>query len=461
MDMIENQTYDEITVGQTASIERKLTQSDIQLFAYVSGDVNPAHLDEEYAASSMFQEVIAHGMWGGSLISSVLGTELPGPGTIYLGQTLKFSRPVHLGDVLTVTVTVLEKGDKNRVKLECVCTNQDGDSVMKGTADVLAPTKKVSRPRAELPEVRLRDRRAQIKAVLNNAKGIPAQRTAVVHPVTANAIQQLHEAAQNELIIPVLVGPADKINIAAAEASIDVSNYEIVNTEHSHQAAKEAVKLARSGSVNVIMRGSLHADELMHAVLDHNNGLRTDRRASHVSVMDVPAYPKPLLITDAAVNISPTMEEKRDIVQNAIDLAHIMGNKKPKVALLSAVETVTPNMQSTIDAASLCKMADRGQITGGELDGPLAFDNAISLEAARTKGIESNVAGQADILVAPDIEAGNMLTKQLAHFGDALFGGIIMGTRVPIVLTGRADGAIAGLTSCALAAMVAKTIRPE
>jgi len=278
---------------------------------------------------------------------------------------------------------------------------------------------------------------------------------AVVHPVDSNALLGAIEAAQAGLIVPVLVGPKDKIQAVALAHDIDLSPYTIVPTEHSHAAAEQAVALTRAGEVDAVMKGSLHTDELMHAVLAPGIGLATARRMSHVFVEGVPTYPRPLLITDSVLNIYPDLEAKKDIVQNAIDLAHVLGIDVPKVAILSVVETVSPKIQSTMDAAALCKMADRGQITGGIVDGPLAFDNAVSIEAARTKGIVSPVAGQADILVVPDLESGNMLAKQLEYLADAEAAGIVLGARVPIVLTSRSDSPLAHQASCALALLLA------
>jgi phosphate acetyltransferase len=256
---------------------------------------------------------------------------------------------------------------------------------------------------------------------------------------------------------PVLIGPEGKIRHAAATYNIDISGFPIVPTEHSHAAAAKAVAMARSGEVEALMKGALHTDELMHEVVASETGLRTSRRISHVFAIDAPAYPRAMFITDAAVNIFPNLIDKRDIVQNAIDLVTALGIVTPRVAILSAVETVSPDIRSTIDAAALCKMADRGQITGGILDGPLAFDNAVSLEAARTKGIVSPVAGQADILVVPDLEAGNMLAKQLVYLADAEMAGIVLGARVPIILTSRADNTVARLGSSAIALILARS----
>ena len=279
--------------------------------------------------------------------------------------------------------------------------------------------------------------------------------TAVAHPCDASSLGGAIEAARQGFIRPILVGPADRIHAVAAEAGFNLSPYEIVDVPHSHAAAATAVDLVRQGRAHLLMKGSLHTDELLHAVAKREAGLRTERRISHVFIMDVPTYHKALFITDAAVNIAPTLEDKRDIIQNAVDLAHALGNDRPKVAILSAVETINPKIASTVEAGALCKMADRGQITGAELDGPLALDNAISPEAARIKGIVSPVAGNADILVVPDLEAGNMLAKNLTFLANADAAGIVLGARVPIVLTSRADSVMTRMASCAVAALFA------
>ncbi|PWC42593.1 phosphate acetyltransferase [Azospirillum sp. TSO22-1] len=284
---------------------------------------------------------------------------------------------------------------------------------------------------------------------------IPAVPTAVVHPCDATSLGGAIDAAKQGFITPILVGPAARIRAAAAEAGLDVAGCEIVDAPHSHAAAAAAVELVRQGRAQLLMKGSLHSDELLHAVAKREAGLRTERRISHVFIMDVPTYPKPLFITDAAVNIAPTLEEKRDIIQNAIDLARALGIGQPKVAVLSAVETINPKIPSTVEAGALCKMADRGQISGGLLDGPLALDNAISPDAVRIKGIVSPVAGQADILVVPDLEAGNMLAKNLTFLANADAAGIVLGARVPIVLTSRADSVMTRMASCAVAALYA------
>lgn len=280
-------------------------------------------------------------------------------------------------------------------------------------------------------------------------------RTAVVHPVDQTSLEGAVEAQEAGLIDAVLIGPEQKIRSAAEQAGVDISHFELVDAPHSHAAAEKAVEMARAAQVLAIMKGALHTDELMHPIVDKVNGLRTERRISHVFALDVPTYPKHLFVTDAAINIAPDLEAKRDIVQNAIDLALALEIDRPKVAVLGPVEIVTPKIPSTVDAAALCKMADRGQITDGIVDGPLAFDNAISEEAAQTKHIVSPVAGQADILVVPELNSGNMLAKQLEYLAGALAAGIVLGGRVPIALTSRADTPLTRMASCALAKILA------
>lgn len=291
------------------------------------------------------------------------------------------------------------------------------------------------------------------------ARALPPLRVAVVHPANAVALQAALESARLGLIQPLLVGPQARIALAAQALSTDLSNVECIDAPHSHAAAELAVALVHEGRADALMKGSLHTDELMGAVVRREGGLRTGRRISHCFVMDVPGHAQPLIISDAAVNIAPTLEEKVDIVQNAIDLAHALKFPAVRVALLSAMETVNPRVPSTLDAAALCKMAERGQITGAVLDGPLAMDNAIDAEAARIKGIVSPVAGVANVLIVPDLDAGNMLAKSLSFLAGAYAAGLVLGTKVPIILTSRADSETARLASCALAALVAQAAR--
>jgi phosphate acetyltransferase len=451
---LENYPYDEIDVGDSAYIQRTLTMADIQAFAAVSGDTNPAHMDPEYANDTLFHGVIGHGMWGGSLISTVLGTVFPGPGTIYLEQNLRFSRPVRIGDSLTVTVTCSAKhDDKKAIDLECTLVNQKDERVLSGSARVLAPTKKLRIPRIHAPTISLFDPIGQHAHLLNLGAHLEAVVCGVVHPCDQESLQGAMDAHHAGLIKAVLIAPEKKLRALAAQVNIDISSATVIDVPHSHAAAEMAAQMAADKKLEALMKGSLHTDELIHAVV-MQPGLRTGRRMSHVFRCQVPMYPKPLYITDAALNIAPTLAEKADIVQNAIDFAHVMGLEEPKVAILAAVETVNPSMPSTLDAAALCKMADRGQIKGGVLDGPLAFDNAISAHAAQIKHIDSPVAGQVDILVAPHIEAGNMMIKQVEILAGASGAGIVLGARVPIALTSRSDTAMARSASALLVKLV-------
>src|SRR5471032_998401 len=438
--VVRNRTFEQIALGDSASITRTLSADDIALFAVMSGDDNPQHLDPEFAASSRYQGVIAHGMWGAALISAVLGTRLPGAGTVYAGQTLRFLQPVRVGDTLDIGVTVTALEPLNRhVTLACRCVNQHGAVVLDGEAQVIAPAEQIERARATLPEVRLHNGDGT-RRLLEHARTLGPIKVAVVHPCDELSLSGALDAHAAGLITPVLVVPRARLEAVAAAAGLSLEGIAIEDVEHSHAAAARGAELAGKGEVEALMKGSLHTDELMSAILAASAGLRTKRRVSHCFLMQTPAYPRPFIITDAAVNIAPTLEIKADIVRNAIDLAHVIGVAQPRVAILAAVETVNPAMPATVDAAALCKMADRGQITGAILDGPLAFDNAISSEAARIKKIKSPVAGDPDLLMVPNLEAGNSLFKELQYLAGALAAGVVIGAKVPIVLTSRADG---------------------
>src|SRR5512135_2596334 len=449
-----NRTYDEIEVGATISVSRRLSRTDVESLAFVSGDVDPFHIEVDQPAR---EEPLAEGVAGEALVSALLHRRLPGPGTRILAQDLQFSGQLGVGDEITGSVTAKEKRAGNVIVFDCR-VRKNGADVVRGSATVEAPRERLSYADIATPEMILRHNDAFAR-LLKRCQGMPPVLTAVVHPCDRDSLLGPLEAAKRGLIVPVLVGPEAKIRAVAQAEGADLSGCRIVSTEHSHEAAQKAVAMARAGEVEALMKGSLHTDELMGAVVPSATGIRTTRRISHIFIMDVPAYPRVLLVTDAAINIAPGLKEKADIVQNAIDLALVLGIKEPKVAILAAVETVNPDMPSTLEAASLCKMADRKQITGGILDGPLAFDNAVSEQAAKTKKIDSPVAGRADILLVPDLEAGNMLAKQLQYLAGADAAGIVLGTRVPFVLTSRADSVRTRLASITVMALVAHAKR--
>jgi phosphate acetyltransferase len=356
-------------------------------------------------------------------------------------------------------VTPVAKDPARRtVTLECSVADASGRTVLKGRVTAIAPATRVEQPETAPRDVIFRRVDALGRLIKRASQGAPIL-TAIVHPCDRDSLLGPLEAARHGLIEPVLVGPEAKIRATAAAAGVDLTGLRLVPVEHSHEAAVRAVAMARSGEVAALMKGSLHTDELMGAVVSREGGLRTARRISHVFLMDVPAYPRLLMVTDAAVNIAPDVTTKADILQNAIDLARVLGIEQPKAAILAAVETVNPAMPATVDAAMLCKMADRGQITGGLVDGPLAFDNAVSEEAARIKKIISPVAGKADILLVPDLEAGNMVAKQLQYLAGADSAGIVLGARVPIVLTSRADSVRTRLASVAVMKLLAQSQR--
>lgn len=451
MDYLENRTFDEIQVGDSDTLTRTLTEKDIQVFAIMSGDINPAHVDEDYAKSDMFKKIIGHGMWGGALISTVLGTQLPGPGTIYIGQTIRFKRPVGIGDTLTVKVTATEKNvEKKRVIFNCDVKNQHDEVVMEGQAEVIAPSKKIRRPKAVMPEITLRRPYSLFDQYIEKAKSLGALRAGVIHPVHARIIEAVHDAARAGFIHPVLIGNKDRVTRAAEEAKIDISQYELVDVEHSHAAIMKTMKLARSGELGLIVRGGVSREDLLHAMQKPDKGILTDKQMSYVLVLDVPTYHKALILTDPMVNIDPHLDIKRAITQNAIDFANALGIEQPKVALLAGMDNVSSAMRSTVDAAGLCKMAERGQIKGGILDGPLTFDNVISSEVAKSKGISSPVIGDADILVVPSVETGNILAEQLEYLAESRNAGLLLGSRVPVLMS-RINDVYSSTVACALA----------
>lgn len=456
--VLRNRIFDDLAIGDVASIERTLTAQDAQLFAIQSGGFEPPNADPKSDVFPKWQGVLAHSMWAASLISGLLGTRLPGFGSTYRRQNFQFLQPIRIGDSLRVTVEILRLDPTDLgVVLDCQCVNQDGVVVIEGEAEITATREHIVVDRTALPEVRLlTSAKAGSKALIDYAKPLGPIRIAVVHPCDALSLSAALDAQKAGLVEPILVAPAARLQAIAAEAALDLTSLSIVDVPHSHAAAAQAAKMAAQGEVQALMKGSLHTDELMAAVLTSSAGLRTKRRVSHCFLMQTPFYPLLFIITDAAINIAPSLQDKADIIRNAIDLAHVIGVERPRVAILAAVETINPSMPATLEAAALCKMADRGQISGAVLDGPLALDNAVSLAAAQIKGIRSEVAGQADVLVVPDLESGNMLAKQIEYMGDAASAGIVMGAKVPIVLTSRADSREARISSCAIAVMLAR-----
>jgi phosphotransacetylase/acyl dehydratase len=457
--LVENRIFAEIEVGDSASLARTLTKTELEGFAAVSGDFNPTHLNEAYARAHGLRAPVAHGMWTAALISNLLGNKLPGAGTVYRGQDLRFHAPLFLGDTVTATVTVATKEAASRtVRFDCRCTNQHGEEVLTGTAKVTAPATREAIPLIERPTFSVQTHDVY-EALMQRAAAIPAIPCLVAYPCDESALRGALEAAEAGLIEPTLVGPARRIEQVAAEHGLALAGRPIVDVADPRAAAAKAVELVRAGQAELLMKGSLHTDELLAAVVAKDTGLRTGRRISHVFIMVVPTYPEPLFITDAAVNIAPDLKTKVDIVQNAIDLALGLGIQQPRVAVLSAVETINLEIATTCEAAILSKMADRGQIKGGLIDGPFALDNAISPVAARIKGIVSPVAGRANILLVPDLEAGNMLAKNLSFLANADAAGIVLGAAVPIILTSRADTVRTRMASCAVAALYAHARR--
>lgn len=453
-----NRLFDEIAIGDNASIRRVCTESDLYVFANVSGNLNPANLPDLEARFDTDGDpgtgAVAPSMWLASLIGNVIGTRLPGPGALYRAQTLVFRDRARVGDELQVTVTVADKREPRLLlldtRIERLGGTTGGQSIAEGQAEVFAPQRRIEIADAELPEVLVR-RHEQFDRLLAACAGLPPLPTAVVCPDDPASLEGALQARDAGLIAPVLVGAEGEIRETAAGLERDLSGVPIVNVTSDEDAARRAIALAREGRVRAVMKGHLHTDTLLAAIVRRDDGLRTGRRISHVYVMDLPGIADLLFISDAAINIAPDLEAKVDIVQNAIDLARACGLPEPRVGILSAVETVTPTIPSTIDAAVLSKMAERGQITGGLVDGPLAMDNAVDLQAARTKGIASLVAGRAQVLIVPNLESGNMLAKELTFLAHAEAAGLVLGAQVPVMLTSRADDARSRLVSCALA----------
>jgi phosphotransacetylase len=382
---------------------------------------------------------------------------IPGPGCTLTNVSLSFHHRIRVGDRLLVKVEVTAKDDSTKIiTFDCEANNGGGTPIFTGTAQLLAPITKLRWSTLPLPQLIVHNPYRHYLGLIARANTKPPVRTAIVWPCDEVSLGGAFQAFNDDLIAPVLVGPEDKIRSLAQSMELDLGTIRVVDIGESRLAAIRAVEMARKGEVQMLMKGSLHTDEIMAAVVSREGGMRTGRRISHVFALDVPSYHKPLFVTDAAINIQPDLATKIDILQNAIDAMLTVGVVDPKVAILSAVESVNPAIPSTLDAAALCKMVDRGQITGAIVDGPLAFDNAISSEAARIKKIKSRVAGDVDLLMVPNLEAGNILFKQLQYLAGALAAGVVVGAKVPIVLTSRADGELARNASCALGVLLAK-----
>ncbi len=451
MESFENVPFDDIEEGMSVEVVRRLSAHDIQCFAALSGDVNPFHVDRDFARDQGFEEIIAHGIWGASLISAAIGTRLPGPGTILVSQKLDFLQPIEADDRIRTIVRVARKeAEGRRLTLDCRCERDDGEVVLKSTAEVIAPEQKLRHRRSKGVGGNRFDR---LIAETREAIGEPV-RCAVVNPIDEASLRGAVQAAEAGLIEPVLIGAEEAVRSAAESAELEIERFALIEVRDAAAAAARASELAAEDEVQMLMKGRLQTTVLMTALLQ-KKALRTGRIASHVFVMDVPRAERLLLITDAAINIAPDLDELRDIVQNAIDLAVTLGIEQPHVALLSATEAVRKGIASTCDAAAICKMADRGQITGGVIDGPLAFDNAISERAAAIKGIISPVAGRADILVVPELVAGNMLAKQLDYLAGGKAAGVVVGLKTPVSLTSRADSPAERVASAAIAARLA------
>ncbi len=449
--MRSNKTFSELAIGEEASITRVVTPDDLIVFAHASGNLNPKNLPGSAADPDDTPSVPS--MWIGSLFSAVLGNLLPGPGTLYVSQTLRFHARAHIGDALKVSVRVEELRPPATVVLQ-TRVNRGGELIADGTAEVRAPATRQVIDDVELPELMVQHH-SQVERLLGACRTLPPMPTAVVVPEEENALLGALAGARENLIVPILIGDAAKIRALAASHDINLAGIAIEDAQTHDAAAARAVEMVHQGMATALMKGHLHTDVLMKHVVKSQGGLRIGRRISHVFVMDAPSLRQLVLVTDAAINIAPTLEEKVDIVQNAIDLALALGIARPKVGVLSAVETVNPKIQSTLDAAILSKMSERGQIRGGIVDGPLAMDNAISLSAAKTKGLTSLVAGRADILVAPNLEAGNILAKELTYAAQAEGAGLVLGAKVPVLLTSRADDERSRLFSCAVAVLYA------
>lgn len=449
--------WDDLEIGMEAQVTRLCRDEDLIVFAHSSGNMNSLHLPDQDGDGDGTPESVAPGMWVASLISAVLGNILPGPGTVYRAQSLRFVGRAQAGETLTAKIRLTGKEDGRVVRFATWVENAEGARIVEGEAEVIAPETRSTVDPSAVPGLMVQ-RHLHFDRLLAQAEPLAAIRTAVVAPEAPDALAGAVLGAEHTLIDPILIGDLDKMRAAADADGIDLSPFDLIAASSHKDAAAQAVAMVHEGAAQAIMKGHLHTDVLLSEIVKRDGGLRTGRRLSHVFVMDVPGLDHLLLITDAAINIAPDLMTKADITQNAIDLARAIGIETPRVAVLSAVETVNPAIPSTIDAAALTQMAARGQIKGGLVDGPLAMDNAIDLGAARTKGVTSEVAGRAEVLVVPNLEAGNMVAKELTFLAHAEAGGLVMGAKCPVILTSRADDDKARLASCAVAALYAASL---
>ena len=445
--------FDALEIGAEASLSRLCTPDDLAIHAHASGNLNPLHRPAHDGDGDGEPEAHAPAQWLAGLVSAVLGNILPGPGTVIVSQTLRFTGTLHAGEEATARVRLAAKGEDRMARFE-VSVASGERTLLEGEVEVRAPERSVPMPADGLAGLTLH-RHRHFEALLARAEPLAPIPTAVVAPEEESALGGAMLAARHTLITPILVGHEARIRGVAGAIGASLDGIEIIDVPAHDLAAARAVELVHEGRARAVMKGHLHTDELLRPIVSSKGGLRTGRRLSHVFVMDVPGRDRLLMVTDAAINIAPDLKAKADIAQNAIDLALSLGIAEPKVGVLSAVETVNPAIPSTLEAAALSKMAERGQITGGLVDGPLAMDNAVDLEAARSKGIRSTVAGRADILLAPNIESGNMIAKELTFIAHAQAGGVVVGALVPVILTSRADDDAARLASCAVAALFA------
>lgn len=450
---ITNHPLDELKVGDSAELRRLITPDDLYVFAASSGNFNPLHLTDSDLDGNGTTERVAPGMFIASLISGVLGTHLPGAGTLYRRQSLDFHERAHAGEELVCRVTVKEIESNGLVRLDTTIRRSSDDAlILSGEAEVLPPTTKIDLANVEIPGL-IVQRHRHFEALLARTRPLPALPTAVVCPDDDNSLGGALLAMREGIIAPILIGHAEAIRRTATAMNESLDGLEIIDVPGRDDAAAAlACTLVREGRAAAVMKGHMHTDDLLRPMLDKTHGLRVGRRFTHVFVMDVPGQPEPVMVTDAAINIAPDLATKVDICQNAIDLAISLG-MEPRVGVLSAVETVNPAIQSSLDGALLSKMADRGQIRGGLVEGPLAMDNAVDVGAARTKGLRGGVAGRANILVVPGLDAGNMLAKQLSFISHAEGAGLVLGARVPVILNSRSDSPMSRLASCAVAAL--------